>query len=251
LKLAYLGSGSKGNCALFESAGTRVMLDCGFTIKEVIRRMERLDCAPEQIDAILVTHEHSDHFSGVARLARRYSIPVWLTHGTARGGDTDGVDLHWVNSHESFTVGALTISPMPVPHDAREPCQYVFSDGTFRAGVLTDTGHSTPHIIETLNGVDVLLLECNHDLDMLMNGPYPHRLKRRVKGAMGHLSNIQASEILKNIDQSRLKQIFALHLSDTNNSPDLVIEALENARSHAGIEITIVDQEAGLGWYSL
>jgi phosphoribosyl 1,2-cyclic phosphodiesterase len=251
LKLAYLGSGSKGNSALIEASGTRIMLDCGFTLKEVARRLDRLGTGPESLDAILVTHEHSDHFAGVARLARRHGIPVWLTHGTARGGDLEGVDVRWVNAHEPFTVGALTICPMPVPHDAREPCQYVFSDGDKRAGVLTDVGHATPHIIQCLGGVDVLLLECNHDLDMLMNGPYPHRLKRRVKGALGHLSNCQAAELLETIDQSRLRQVFALHLSDTNNTPALVRDSLAPARSRVGIDIDIVDQEAGLDWFSV
>jgi phosphoribosyl 1,2-cyclic phosphodiesterase len=251
LKLAYLGSGSKGNSALFEAAGTCVMLDCGFTLREADRRMARLGFSPQDLAGVLVTHEHSDHFAGVARLARRHSIPVWLTHGTARGGDLEGVDVRWVNAHESFTVGALSISPMPVPHDAREPCQYVFSDGEKRAGVLTDVGHATPHIIQSLGGVDVLLLECNHDLEMLMNGPYPHRLKRRVKGALGHLSNCQAAQLLGNLDQTRLRQIFALHLSDTNNTPALAKDALAEARSRAGIDIEIVDQEAGLAWYQL
>lgn len=251
MRLAYLGSGSKGNGALFEAGGTRVMLDCGFTLKEVDRRMERLGCAASELDAILVTHEHSDHFAGVARLARRHDIPVWLTHGTARVGGLEGVDTRWVNAHEPFLVGALEITPMPVPHDAREPCQYVFSDGRWRAGVLTDTGHATPHIVQSLAAVDVLLLECNHDLDMLVNGPYPHRLKRRVKGAMGHLSNCQAAGLLQSLDQSRLRQIFALHLSDTNNTPELAVRALEGARARDDIRITVVDQEAGLDWYSL
>jgi phosphoribosyl 1,2-cyclic phosphodiesterase len=251
LKLAYLGSGSKGNAALFEGAGTCVMLDCGFTLKEVDRRMDRLGFKAESLDGILVTHEHSDHFSGVARLARRHGIPVWLTHGTARGGDLEGVDVRWVNAHEPFTVGGLSISPMPVPHDAREPCQYVFSDGQRRAGVLTDAGHATPHIIQSLGGVDVLLLECNHDLEMLVNGPYPHRLKRRVKGALGHLSNCQAAGLLEALDQSRLRQIFALHLSDTNNTPALARDALAAARARAAIDVDIIDQEAGLDWYCL
>jgi phosphoribosyl 1,2-cyclic phosphodiesterase len=251
LKLAYLGSGSKGNAALFEGAGTCVMLDCGFTLKEVDRRMDRLGFKAESLDGILVTHEHSDHFSGVARLARRHGIPVWLTHGTARGGDLEGVDVRWVNAHEPFTVGGLSISPMPVPHDAREPCQYVFSDGQRRAGVLTDVGHATPHIIQSLGGVDVLLLECNHDLEMLVNGPYPHRLKRRVKGALGHLSNCQAAGLLEALDQSRLRQIFALHLSDTNNTPALARDALAAARARAAIDVDIIDQEAGLDWYCL
>jgi phosphoribosyl 1,2-cyclic phosphodiesterase len=251
LRVAYLGSGSKGNAALVEAEDTCVMLDCGFSVAEVERRMQRLGSSPDRLAGILVTHEHSDHFAGVAKLARNHEIPVWLTHGTARGRNLKGVQVNWVNVHEPFQVGGLQIQPLPVPHDAQEPCQFVFGDGDRRLGILTDTGHVTRHILESLGGLDALLLECNHDLDMLMNGPYPARLKRRVAGKYGHLSNVQARELLDGLDQSRLKQIFGLHLSEINNTPAHALDALASGRARRSIEVAVVDQHEGLDWYVL
>jgi len=251
LRVAYLGSGSKGNAALVEANGTCVMLDCGFTVTEVERRMARLARDPASLAGILVTHEHSDHFAGVARLARQHGIPVWLTHGTARGRNLKGVAVNWIDVHQSFQVGELQIQPLPVPHDAQEPCQFVFGDGEKRLGILTDAGHVTRHMVQSLGGLDALLLECNHDLDMLMNGPYPARLKRRVAGKYGHLSNLQALELLQVLDQVRLRHIFGLHLSEINNTPGRALDALAAGRARAGIEVAVVDQQQGLDWFSL
>lgn len=251
MRVAYLGSGSKGNAALVEANGTCVMLDCGFTVTEVQRRMARLQRDPASLAGILVTHEHSDHFAGVARLARLHGIPVWLTHGTARGRNLKGVAVNWIDVHQPFQVGDLQIQPLPVPHDAQEPCQFVFGDGEKRLGILTDAGHVTRHMVQSLGGLDALLLECNHDLDMLMSGPYPARLKRRVAGKYGHLSNLQALELLQELDQVRLRQIFGLHLSEINNTPQRALDALAAGRARAAIEVAVVDQEQGLDWFSL
>ena len=176
MRFASLGSGSEGNGLIVECGETRVLVDCGFKLKETIRRLARLGLEPCDLAAVLVTHEHDDHGGGVARLARRYDLPVYLTYGTlvALGPRSSMMPrVSVIDSHTPFLIGDLEIHPYPVPHDAREPSQFVFSDGDRRLGLLTDTGDSTPHIQRMLSGIDALVLECNHDLDLLMNGPYP------------------------------------------------------------------------------
>ena len=248
MRFASLGSGSRGNATLIEAGETCVMIDCGFSIKETEKRLARLGKQPDQINAILVTHEHSDHIQGVARVARKHAIPVWLTPGTWRTGKLENVEPAFINSHSKFTIGDLQIQPFPVPHDAQEPCQFVLSDGEFKVGILTDVGSITPHIIEMLNGVDGLMLECNHDRDILLNGAYPESLKRRVSGDYGHMSNDQACDLLARIDRSRLQILVAMHLSDKNNNLDIVYESLAKVMgADAGI-IEIADQAEGLVW---
>ena len=211
LRFTSLGSGSEGNALIVEvtagSSTTRVMMDCGFGLAEAERRLARSGLSPSDLDGIAVTHEHSDHIGGVARFARKHRVPVWLTYGTAkvlRDTSVPAVLLHHVDPHQPFAIGDIHVTPYYVPHDANEPVQYVFSDGAKRLGVLTDTGTLTVHIEETLSGCDALVLECNHDLDMLMNGPYPASLKRRVAGKFGHLDNATSAQLLTRIDCTRL-----------------------------------------------
>lgn len=249
MRFASLGSGSRGNATLVEAGRTCVMVDCGFSIAETRRRLARLDKTPQDIHAILVTHEHSDHIAGVAAFARRFAIPVWMTAGTSVvHADTDVPCLDWFSGHEDFTLDDLHVTPFTVPHDAREPCQFVFSDGAVRLGVLTDTGSITGHIRQVLDGCEALLLECNHDTDMLACGPYPPMLKRRVGGRLGHLSNAQAAQLLAEIDTSALRHLVAAHLSDKNNRADLVRSALAGALGCAAEWIGIADQVEGLEW---
>jgi len=252
LRIAYLGSGSKGNSALIEAGRTSVMLDCGFSTRETLRRLERLGRTAENITAILVTHEHSDHISGVARLARRFGIPVWLTAGTLKGcADFGEVETGIINPHQPLVLGDLEITPMPVPHDAREPCQYVFDDGADRLGVITDIGHITPHVVETLAACSALLIEANHDVEMLDRGPYPYHLKQRVGGRLGHLNNEQAAGLLKDVDCSRLRWVAGVHLSDTNNTAALAGMAMASALDCDTGEVLIAGQESGLDWQSV
>lgn len=225
------------------------MLDCGFTAREAIRRLARVGLTPDAMSAILVTHEHGDHIGGVFGLAGRFGIPVWLTHGTWRAaGKAYGGDVRLVDNQLSFGIGDIAIQPFPVPHDAREPAQFVFSDGATRLGVLTDTGSSTPHIEATLSGCDALVLECNHDAGMLAAGSYPPSLKARVAGPYGHLENAAAAALLEVLDNSRLKHIVAAHLSLKNNTPALAVAALSRALSCAPEWIGVAGQDAGFGW---
>ena len=249
IRFASLGSGSRGNATLVAVDDTLVLVDCGFSAREAERRLGRLGVSPEQIDAILVTHEHSDHVSGVGRLARRHQLPVWLTAGTHMAwGEPDLPELRLINAHEAIAFRDLHIQPCPVPHDAREPCQFIFSDGAFRFGLLTDAGVVTPHLREQMNGCDALLVESNHDVEMLARSPYPASVRSRVGGQLGHLSNAQAAQFLASIDAGRLQHLVAGHLSDTNNCPELVRETLAVALDCEAHWVGVADQQAGLEW---
>ena len=250
MRFALLGSGSEGNALVVQVGQTYVLLDCGFSLNETMSRLARLGLQAEQLNGIVVTHEHGDHISGVARLARKFNIPVWLTHGTLRTQNTsfDELSITEINPHLPFAIGEVQVQPYPVPHDAAEPVQYVFSDGTFRLGVLTDSGSSTPHIEATLSGCHALVLECNHDARMLAEGDYHYNLKQRVGGRYGHLNNDDAAALLARLDNSRLQHIVAAHLSRKNNAIDLAVEALSRALGCTTDRIAVATQELGLDW---
>lgn len=225
------------------------MLDCGFTLKELERRLARLHRTAADVSAILITHEHGDHVSGAVRFARRHDIELWMTPGTRavlRG--VERARVRNVNCHEPFEIGDLHIEPTPVPHDAREPCQYVFGNGARRLGVLTDTGHVSPHMLSVYAGCDALALECNHEHALLEAGPYPRSLKARVGSRFGHLNNGQAAAMLRDVDCSQLSHIVAVHLSEKNNTPMHARAALAQALNCEADDIAVAGQDAGLGW---
>jgi phosphoribosyl 1,2-cyclic phosphodiesterase len=251
MRFASLGSGSEGNALLVAAGSTQVLMDCGFGVRDVVLRMEKLGVSPELLSAIVVTHEHGDHIGGVARLAQKYNLPVWLTHGTLRS-QLDAFSgmphLHEIDPHREFAVGSIEITPYPVPHDAAEPVQFVFSDGVRRLGVLTDAGCSTAHIEQTLSGCDALVLECNHDSAMLAKGDYPYSLKQRVGGRFGHLNNQDAAGILKRLDVSRLQHLIAAHLSRKNNTAALAVEALSCVLNCEARWVGVATQDEGFSW---
>ncbi|MDM4769227.1 MBL fold metallo-hydrolase [Solimonas sp. SE-A11] len=249
IRFASLGSGSKGNATLVEYRGTRIMVDCGFSVKDAEARLQRLGIAPDSLDAILVTHEHSDHLGGVARYARRHGTPVWVTHGTFRAWNDPNVPvLQRFGPQDSFRIGEIEVQPYSVPHDAREPCQYVFAVGGQRLGMLSDAGHVTPYMHAMLADCDALMLECNHDTQMLMHGPYPEALKRRVGGGLGHLSNTQSAALLASLGVGRLQHLVLTHLSEVNNSPELARAAVVAALECDEEWIVCARQDEGLGW---
>jgi phosphoribosyl 1,2-cyclic phosphodiesterase len=252
VRIASLGSGSRGNGTLIEDDNTCVLVDLGFTLKESARRLQRLGRSPEDVDAILVTHEHADHINGVAPFARKFNTPVYMTPGTyvpKRQGTYPS--LHKINCHRSFKIGSIDIEPVPVPHDAKEPCQYVLSSGGFKIGVLTDLGHVTPFVEMQYHGCDVLLLECNHDPAMLAEGPYPYPLKVRVGGMHGHLSNEQAAGLLGKIELDRLQHLVVSHISEKNNLPELASEALNPVLENWSGVVHMADQQSGFDWINL
>ncbi len=252
IRFASLGSGSKGNALLVESGGTRLLVDCGFGQREIALRLARLGVEPTSVDAVLVTHEHADHVGGVARAASRFGWAVHASHGTAAAArQLAEVAVRRFDSHVSFSIGDIEIHPYPVPHDAREPTQFVFSDGAWRLGVLTDAGTITPHIVAMLTECAALVLEANHDADMLANGRYPPQLKRRIAGGFGHLDNTVAAGLLRTLGNGQLQHVVAAHLSAENNSPDLARAALADALGCAPDWIGVADQVEGFGWREL
>lgn len=228
------------------------MVDCGFSVRETEARLAKLDCAADSIDAILVTHEHSDHSKGAGAFARKYRIPVWATRGTATVARFGALtNLYRLDAEQTFTLGDLQIQSYPVPHDAREPCQYCFSDGNTRLAILTDAGFTTTHMEQLISGCEALLLECNHDRDMLWEGRYPQKLKERVAGQFGHLSNTQAADFLGRIDTSMLRRLVAVHVSEQNNTRTLARQALSEALGCETDWIQYADQDQGLGWQTV
>ena len=257
MRFASLGSGSQGNALIVEAGATRLMLDCGFTLRETVSRLARIGLEPSGLAGIIVTHEHADHGDGAFPLARRFGIPVWLTHGTlaamreAKSDIDEECRVNYIQSENPFSVGDLRVQPFTVPHDAREPVQYVLSDGARRLGVLTDTGCSTPHIEASLSGCDALVLECNHDLEMLMRGEYPPALKARIASRLGHLDNRASAALLAALARSRLKHVIAAHLSQQNNTPGLARAALAAVLDCEPEWISVATQDEGFGWRDL
>jgi phosphoribosyl 1,2-cyclic phosphodiesterase len=254
MRFASLGSGSQGNCLIVDTGDTKLLLDCGFSTRAMLEKLARLAVAAEEIAGVLVTHEHSDHIAGVFKFASRFGIPVYLTHGTlvaAPRGKSQLPDCRLIDSHASFAIGSVEIFPYPVPHDAREPVQYVFSDGQHRLGVLTDSGSITPHIVDLLRVCDALVLECNHDADLLAASDYPFMLKRRIAGNFGHLDNRQAASLLQQVETQQLQHIVAAHLSEQNNRPELAVNALASALDCGKDWIGVACQESGLAWRQL
>lgn len=251
LRFASLGSGSKGNATLIESELGLLLIDCGFTIKETCRRLALLGYSPDQLTAILVTHEHGDHIGGVGPLARRYNLPVYLTHGTSQHKGVAKLPVrHLINTHQTFQVADIEVTPVVVPHDAREPCQFVFRHKNKTLGVLTDLGSITPFIVEQYQRCDSLMLECNHDSRMLSMGPYPASLKLRVGGNWGHLNNVQAANLLRDIQTEQLQQLVISHISVQNNTEVLARNTIEGVYSNESA-LLFAKQDVGFDWLTI
>jgi len=234
LRFTLLGSGSSGNVAYVEAGNTRVLVDAGLPKCEIEARLQRIPdpdgpITLQRIDAVLVTHEHSDHMGCARSLGR----PLWATAGTRRVGQ---LEAEVVRTGQRFRVGALEVLPVLLPHDADETVGYVLTDGESQVGVLTDCGHDAPDVARAYAGCDVIVLETNHDATMLKYGPYPPSLKRRVGGRLGHLSNHQSASLLRQMMQHgpAPKLVIAAHLSQANNRPSLAKSALDRVLGRSG-----------------
>jgi len=235
-----------------EHDGTCLLIDLGFTVKETEKRLRRVGRSPADVAAVLVTHEHGDHIHGVAPFARKHCVPVYMTSGTYNSKRLGHLpQLHVISCHESIFIETFEITPVPVPHDAREPCQYLISADGRTLGLLTDLGHVTRFIEEQYSQCDALILECNHDVKMLATGPYSARLKKRVAGNYGHLSNEQAASLLTKVDLDRLQHLVIAHVSEKNNMPMLARDEICSASERWSGKLWLADQSDGLDWIDL
>lgn len=254
LRFRSLGSGSSGNATLVQAGDgttlTHVLVDCGLGVREMARRLGEAGLLAERIDALFITHEHGDHIGSARALALRERIPVWMSAGTyAAIGEPDFEGLLRIAADgEVIDVGDLRVMPFEVPHDAREPLQLHCTDGASRLGILTDLGHVTPQVLQHLSGCGTLMLECNHDSELLAQGPYPPFLKRRVGGDWGHLANQAAAEAAAALMPAGLQQVVAAHLSEKNNRPDLARAALALAMGCEPAEVHVADAATGCRW---
>ena len=221
-----LASGSSGNAVVIRSGDTAVLVDAGISAAAIRRRMEAFGLDPSELSAVLLTHEHTDHVRGLEVLLRRTALPVWATAGTASRLDAGGPDGGELEAGRILRIGTLRIVPVPTCHDAAEPVAFVFDDGSRRIGLCTDTGIATGLLRHRLAGCHALLLEANHDVDLLRHGPYPWPLKQRIRSRVGHLSNEQSAGLAAELAWDGLRALVGMHLSERNNEPELVRDVL-------------------------
>ena len=257
LRFKNLGSGSTGNATVVEgrsgSQVRRLLIDCGFGIRQLQARLAQAQLQIEDLDAVFITHEHSDHIGCALAVALRYRIPVWMSHGThaALGApDFDGM-LRVAHDMEAIDLGAFEARPFTVPHDAREPLQLRCSDGAHCLGVLTDLGHASDHVLQQLQGCHALMIEANHDPELLQASRYPLFLKRRVGGPYGHLANRATADILRAVRHPGLQRVVAAHLSAQNNAPGLAQQALAPALEWPAEAIAVASPTTGTPWLAV
>jgi len=256
MRFCSLGSGSGGNATLIEASqgitSTQVLIDCGFSLRELTHRLLRAGSAPQALSAVFITHEHGDHVGCALTLAMRHRVPLWTSRGTWRAigkPDFDPALLNFARDGAALPLGDLELLPFSVPHDANEPLQLTCHDGLHRMGLITDTGSLTPNLVRSLQGCNALLLECNHDEDLLRASSYPAGLKRRILGSHGHLSNSCAAELLAQCRDPHLRHVLAAHLSERNNSPALAAAALAGLLDSA--QLSVASQAMGSAWLDL
>jgi phosphoribosyl 1,2-cyclic phosphodiesterase len=256
VQFCCLGSGSKGNATLVRFQEQLVMVDCGFSLKYIAQAMSDKACSPNQLTAILVTHEHADHIQGVNTLAKRLCVPVYCTAGTFRSGKINPqLDVRIIQDSQAFQLGNLQATAVTVPHDANEPCQFHFQANAKKLGILTDLGSISEHVFSAFADCHALLLEANHDKAMLMAGPYPPSLKHRVASDWGHLSNDQAAQFLHNgfSAEQRMQNLSTLvlgHISEKNNSLHSVKQLFGDFEKRVS-QVLYASQQTGFSWLSV
>ena len=249
MKVSVLASGSSGNSIYVQQGATRILVDAGLAGRRIEERLRGIDVDIAGLQAIVVSHEHSDHIHGAGVLARRFGLPVWVTQGTLdasrrifRGKERVRV----FENSEAFSIGDLSLQPFALSHDAADPVNFVISGGDSRLGIATDTGVVTRLVYQRLRGADLVVMEANYDRDLLMNGPYPWDLKRRIAGNRGHLPNGTAAETLCGLAEEGLRQAILAHLSEKNNRPELAEEACRShleARGVRDFTLAVAEQE--------
>jgi len=235
---------------------TRMLIDCGLGLKELERRLIQADLTLDNLDAIFITHEHVDHVGHTKRVASSLGIPVWMSQGTwlacnGLGWGFSDSQINVAKDTQVIGLGALQVTPFTVPHDAREPLQVRISDGSVSLGVLTDLGHISPHVFEHLRGCNALMLETNHDSELLQSSSYPQFLKDRISGPFGHLSNTAACKLASELNHSSLNKVLAAHLSERNNRPDIVLNCLSQALGCSENDLLVAAPDTGSPWVTV
>jgi phosphoribosyl 1,2-cyclic phosphodiesterase len=241
MRLCSIASGSSGNCIYIGTEDTHLLVDVGISCKRTVEGLGKLGVSGKDLDGILITHEHSDHISGLGVMCRKFGIPIYATRGTIEAiknvstlGAIDDALFNEINADEEFDVNDITVNPMRISHDAAQPVAYRFQSGEKRMAVATDLGMYDEYTVESLQGMDALLLEANHDINMLQVGPYPYVLKQRILGNKGHLSNELSGRLLSRLLNDKLKTVFLGHLSKENNLAELAYETVR-------LEISMAD----------
>lgn len=255
LRFRSLASGSAANATLVEGwqdeTVFRALVDCGMNLRQLEKRLAEDALSISELDAVFVTHEHTDHVGCCFELARKRRIPIWASHGTYQGAGAPDAQGMWqvARDGEAFEWGCgLRVTPFTVPHDAREPLQLRISAGAASLALVTDLGHITDHVLEHVQDCQALLLESNHDPAMLARSRYPEFLKRRIGGRHGHLANAVAAQLLAEVRHPGLRHVVAAHLSQQNNHPDLARQALAGGLGWHADDVLVASQEAGCAW---
>ncbi len=243
--VTVLSSGSCGNSIVVSSGGTSVMIDAGLSCRELERRMSLFGLDPSRLDALMLTHEHTDHTRGAKRFCTKYGVPVHATDGTLSLTPLDGVEVRPISHRHAFDVGGLRVSPFPVKHLAAEPVAFTLSSDGFKLAVASDLGCVTPRVLEAVQSSNVLLIEANYDEEMLVNGTYPDFLKRTIKGDHGHLSNDDAAALCSKAASDLTTTIVLIHLSRDNNTPDKALQAVSERVRASGRHVRLEATEHG------
>jgi phosphoribosyl 1,2-cyclic phosphodiesterase len=241
MEFCSIYSGSSGNCLYVGSEDTRLLVDAGLTGKRIQDGMKEAGIAPDTINAILITHEHSDHIKAAGILSRRFNIPIYANEGTWEAmerfiGPVKSENIKSFSNYEPFEVRGMTVVPYAIPHDAAQPCGYSIIEGKSKVSIATDIGHITDTVKKNICDSDLILLESNHDVEMLKVGPYPYPLKLRILGDEGHLSNENAGKLITEIYNSKIKKVILGHLSHTNNYPELALRTVLSVLEMNGIQ---------------
>lgn len=256
MRFCSLGSGSSGNSFIVQDGVTTLLMDCGFGLNETVSRLNRYGLSADKLNAILLTHEHEDHIKGAFSFSNKYKIPIYLSHGTfkmckKRINDNYDINFNIIESTQPFMINDIEVTPIPVPHDAREPFQFMFKSNSKSIAIITDLGFVTNHLIKTIKEIKALVIEFNHDKAMLINSDYPQSLKDRVSGMYGHLENMESIKLLKSINYEGINWIAAAHLSEKNNDENLVRRLISDATSKDMKLIKVIDQMNGVDWLNV
>ena len=234
-KFCSLVSGSSGNALYLEHKNTKILIDCGISCARICAALKEIEVDPSEIDAVVITHEHSDHVSGVRVFTNKFGIKAYSSVGTLE--KIDCFCSEQARAGNAFEIGDILVKPFDIPHDAAMPFGYSFVLGNKRLSIATDMGKIDLEVAKNIRGSDIVFLEANHDIEMLVNGPYPYYLKERIRGREGHLSNDQCASLAVSLARTGTKKFILGHLSNTNNTPEIARKTVETALKNEGFRL--------------